>query len=60
MFYIYNLNLKRERVGLEYLIWEKISKEDVSWLPVEGGDEEDIGEKINALEKAIVEQKKFI
>lgn len=49
MFYIYNLNLKRERVGLEYLIWEKISKEDVSWLPVEGGDEEDIGEKINAL-----------
>lgn len=60
VFYIYNLNLKRERVGLEYIIEEKIKNEDVSWVPVESGEEEDIGEKIQELKNAIEEQKKFI
>lgn len=59
-FYIYNLNLKRDKVGLEYIISEKIKNEDVTWVPVVSGEEEDIGEKIQELQSAIEEQKKFI
>ena len=47
-------------MGLEYLIWKKIEGEDVSWVPIEGGDESNLGEKILELEEAINVQKKFI
>ena len=60
VFYIYNLNLKTEKVGLEYIIWKKMQTEDVSWIPAEGDDQEDIGKNIEALEAAIEEQKKFV
>ena len=34
VFYIYNLNLKSEKVGLEFIIDSKIRNEDVTWIPV--------------------------
>ena len=43
MFYIYNLKLKANKVGLEYIIWNKIKADDVSWIPVEEGNKEDLG-----------------
>ena len=60
VFYIYNLNLKTEKVGLEFIIDSKIATEDVTWIPVEGADEEDVGERIEALEEAIKGQKQFV
>ena len=47
-------------MGLQYLIWKKIDAEDVSWVPIEGGDEANLGEKIAELEKEILNQRTLI
>ena len=60
MFYIYNLKLKKDKVGLDYIIFNQILNEDVGWIPVESGDTEDIGETIKALEEAIQAERDYV
>ena len=60
VFYIYYLNQKAKKTGLEIIIEEKIQSENVSWIPNSSSDTADIGEKIEELERLIDEQKEML